>query len=227
MLAGSLTVSENSFNAADAEFYLRKDKILIKVGANSEIIFLKRLKVSNNQTQLKLPKGRSLVLVGLMGAGKSCIGRNLAQHYNIPFVDADREIEEAAGCCIPDIFEIYGEAAFRDGERRVIKRILEGDPCILATGGGAFMNDQTRALIAETGTSLWLKADVEVLIKRTTGRKHRPLLNQGNPSEILRKLVEERYPVYAQADITVETRDEMQDATIKRVIATLDKLSTS
>ncbi|SCA57932.1 Shikimate kinase [Candidatus Terasakiella magnetica] len=179
----------------------------------------------NKQKKLPLPKGNSLVIVGLMGAGKSCIGRNLAAHYGVPFVDADREIEEAAGCCVADIFEIYGEAAFRDGERRVIKRILEGEPCILATGGGAFMNDETRKLIEETGTCLWLKADVEVLIKRTTGRKHRPLLNQGNPAKVLRKLVDERYPVYAMADITVETKDEALDATVSRVITTLKKLS--
>ncbi len=165
------------------------------------------------------------MIVGLMGAGKSCIGRNLAKYYGIPFVDADREIEEAAGCCVADIFEIYGEAEFRDGERRVIKRILEGEPCILATGGGAFMNGETRKLISQTGTSLWLKADVEVLIKRTSGRKHRPLLNKGNPANVLRKLAQERYPVYGEADIVVETKDEPLDATVKRVVATLKKLS--
>ncbi len=167
------------------------------------------------------------MIVGLMGAGKSCVGRQLARYFDIPFVDADREIEEAAGCCVADIFEFYGETAFRDGERRVIKRILEGDPCILATGGGAFMNEQTRKLIDDTGTSLWLKADVDVLIKRTTGRRHRPLLNQGDPAKILRKLVDERYPVYAKADIIVETWDETQESTLKRVIATLKKLDLS
>ncbi|MDV7341382.1 shikimate kinase [Terasakiella sp. A23] len=171
--------------------------------------------------KLHLPKGQSLVIVGLMGAGKTCIGRHVAQYFDMPFVDADREIEEAAGCCVADIFELYGEAAFRDGERRVIKRLLEGDGCILATGGGAFMNDETRQLIEQTGTSLWLKAHVDVLIKRTSGRKHRPLLNQGDPAKTLRKLVEERYPVYEKADITVETRDESLDATVKRVVNAL------
>ena len=165
------------------------------------------------------------MLVGLMGAGKSCIGRKLARNLNVPFIDSDREVEEAAGCCIADIFEFYGEAAFRDGERRVIKRILEGEPCILATGGGAFMNKETRSLIQKTGTSLWLNADVRVLIKRTKGRKHRPLLNRGNPSNILKKLVDERYPVYAQADLTVETKDEPLEKTVKRVQETLDNLS--
>ena len=172
---------------------------------------------------LELPKGESLVIVGLMGAGKTCIGRQIAQHFSIPFVDADREIEEAAGCCVADIFELYGEAAFRDGERRVIKRILEGDPCILATGGGAFMNDETRALISEKATSLWLKADVDVLMKRTTGRKHRPLLNQGNPLKTLQKLMQERYPVYEEADIRVDTFDEPMDKTVQRVIKTIKK----
>ena len=178
--------------------------------------------MSEKKVKLRLPKGRSLVIVGLMGAGKTCVGRQVAQHFDIPFVDADREIEEAAGCCVADIFEIYGEAAFRDGERRVIKRILEGEPCVLATGGGAFMNDETREMISETGTSLWLKADVEVLIKRTSGRKHRPLLNQGDPAKTLRRLVEERYPIYEHADITVETRDELLDSTVKRVVQSLE-----
>lgn len=172
---------------------------------------------------LQLPKGESLVIVGLMGAGKTCVGRQLAQHFSLPFIDADREIEQAAGCCVGDIFEFYGEEAFRDGERRVIKRILEGTPCILATGGGAFMNDETRALISDKGTSLWLKADVEILIKRTTGRKHRPLLNQGNPIKTLRKLMQERYPVYEQADISIETFDEPMDRTVQRVIKLLKK----
>ncbi len=178
--------------------------------------------MSDKKPNLRLPNGRSLVIVGLMGAGKTCVGRQVAYHFGIPFVDADREIEEAAGCCVADIFEIYGEEAFRDGERRVIKRILEGDPCVLATGGGAFMNDQTRTMISETGTSLWLKAHVDVLIKRTTGRKHRPLLNQGDPAKTLRRLVEERYPIYEQANLTVETRDEVLDSTVQRVIDTLD-----
>lgn len=165
-----------------------------------------------------MPKGRSLVIVGLMGAGKTCIGRQIAQRLDVPFIDADREIEEAAGCSIADIFELYGEKDFRDGERRVIKRLLEGEPCVLATGGGAFMNEETRKMIAKTGVSLWLKADVDVLIKRTTGRKHRPLLNQGNPVKTLKKLVDERYPIYAEADITVPTKDETLEATIERVL---------
>jgi len=156
-----------------------------------------------------------------MGAGKTSVGRRLAKRLDMPFCDADEEITKAAGCSIEDIFELYGEAAFRDGERRVIKRLLEGEGCILATGGGAFMNDETRTLIKETGTSLWLKAHVDVLIKRTSGRKHRPLLNQGDPAKTLRKLVEERYPVYERADITVETRDESLDATVKRVVNAL------
>lgn len=177
--------------------------------------------MSNIKTLPLLPKGRSLVIVGLMGAGKTCIGREIAKRCNVQFVDADREIEVAAGCSVADIFDLYGEKEFREGERRVIKRILEGDSCVLATGGGAFMNDETRQLICKTSTSLWLKADVEVLIKRTTGRKHRPLLNQGDPAQTLRKLADERYPIYEKADVVVDTLDENLDVTIGRVLEAL------
>lgn len=184
--------------------------------------FETKYKVSNKKTIPLLPKGRSLVIVGLMGAGKTCIGREIAKRCHVQFVDADREIEEAAGCSVADIFDLYGEKEFREGERRVIKRILEGDSCVLATGGGAFMNDETRKLIGETGTSLWLKADVDVLIKRTTGRKHRPLLNQGDPANTLRVLAEERYPIYEKADVVVDTLDENLDVTILRVLKALE-----
>lgn len=173
-----------------------------------------------------LPHGHSLVIVGMMGAGKTSVGRYLARKLGVPFVDADREIEEAAGCSISDIFELFGEKDFRDGERRVIKRLLAGPPCVLATGGGAFMNEETRQMISEQATSLWLKADLDILIKRTTGRKHRPLLNKGNPARTLRKLVAERYPVYGLADITVETKDENMDATVKRVLKALKQEMT-
>jgi shikimate kinase len=185
------------------------------------ISFETKLNVTKIVSSPLLPKGRSLVIVGLMGAGKTCVGREIAKICDVPFIDADREIEEAAGCSIADIFDLYGEGEFRQGERRVIKRILEGESCVLATGGGAFMNEETRKLIAEIGTSLWLKADLDVLIKRTQGRKHRPLLNQGNPVLTLRKLVEERYPIYAQADLCVDTLDENLDVTIKRVFEAL------
>jgi shikimate kinase len=168
---------------------------------------------------LTLP--RSVVLVGLMGAGKSCIGRRLATRLGLPFVDADSEIEAAAGCTISEIFALFGEAAFRDGERRVVGRLLDGPQCILATGGGAFMDNETRRLIAEKAVSVWLRADLDLLIKRTAGRDHRPLLKTGNPRDILKGLMEKRYGTYAEADITVDSADRPPDVTVERVFRAL------
>ncbi|MBF0129534.1 MAG: shikimate kinase [Alphaproteobacteria bacterium] len=148
---------------------------------------------------------RTVALIGLMGAGKSSVGRRVATRLGVPFLDADAEIEAAAGCTIAEVFARDGEAAFRDGERRVIARLLDGPPCILATGGGAFMDPETRAAIRRNAVSLWLRADLETLVGRTTGRTHRPLLMQGDPRETLRRLMEERYPVYAEADIIIDT----------------------
>ena len=164
---------------------------------------------------------RSIVLVGLMGAGKSCIGRRLAERLDLPFVDADTEIEKAAGCSIADIFERHGEEAFRDGERRVIARLLSGPPQVLATGGGAYMDPQTRKEIAERGVALWLRADLDLLVKRTAKRSHRPLLNKGNPRQILKDLIDKRYPVYAQADLVVDSMDGPPDETVKKVMAAI------
>jgi shikimate kinase len=146
-----------------------------------------------------------VVLVGLMGAGKSSVGRRLAKRLGLPFFDADREIEEAAGCSIEEIFDRHGEPAFRDGERRVIARLLDGGGHVLATGGGAFMDPDTRAAIREKGISIWLDAELEVLLERVLRRSNRPLLNQGEPEQILRRLIEERNPVYALADLTVKS----------------------
>jgi len=168
-----------------------------------------------------LPLTRTIVLVGLMGAGKSCIGRRLAQRLNVPFVDADTEIEQAAGCSVAEIFEKYGEAAFRDGERRVMSRLLQGPPTILAAGGGAFMDTDTRRLISEHAISVWLRADLETLYARTKGRGHRPLLNAGDPRETLAQLIEVRYPVYAEANITVDTGADNPNVTCTRVIEAL------
>ena len=165
---------------------------------------------------------RSIVLVGLMGAGKTCIGRRLAQRLNVPFVDADAEIEQAAGLSVAEIFTKYGEASFRDGERRVMARLLHGSPCVLSTGGGAFMDPETRGLIKSKALSLWLKADLETLVARTKGRTHRPLLNSGEPRETLTELMGERYPVYAQADIAVETGLDNPNITCARVVAALE-----
>ncbi len=160
---------------------------------------------------------RTVVLVGLMGAGKTCVGRRLAQRLSLPFIDADAEIESAAGCSIGEIFSRYGEPAFRDGERRVVGRLLAGSPAVLATGGGAFMDAETRALIGQKGISVWLRADLEVLFKRTVGRDHRPLLKTGDPRAILQNLIGQRYPVYAQADIVVDSLDQPPDMTVDAV----------
>ncbi len=162
---------------------------------------------------------RTLVLVGLMGAGKTSVGRRLAQGTPLRFVDADSEIETAAGQSISDIFATLGEAEFRAGERRVMARLLQGPVCILATGGGAFMAEQTRAIVRARGISVWLKADLDLLVQRTAGRSHRPLLAQGDGRAKLAALIEQRYPVYAEADITVEVRDEPQETTVDRVRA--------
>lgn len=161
---------------------------------------------------------RTLVLIGLMGAGKSSIGRRLAQRLGVDFVDADTEIETAAGRSIPEIFEDLGEAAFRDGERRVIRRLLEDrTPHVLATGGGAFMADDTRAVIREKGLSLWLKADLDTLFERVSRRSNRPLLKTADPKETLSGLMAVRYPVYAEADIVVETRRVPIETTVEKV----------
>ena len=163
----------------------------------------------------------SVVLVGLMGAGKSAIGRRLASRLGIPFVDADEEIERAAGCSISDIFEIHGEAAFRDGERRVIARLLNRPPHVLATGGGAFMDPETRMAIRACGISVWLRADLELLVSRVSRRNNRPLLAGGDPREILQRLMNERHPIYAEADVVVESRDGPHEQTVEAVLGAL------
>lgn len=164
---------------------------------------------------------RPIVFVGLMGAGKTCIGRKIAERFGLPFVDADTEIEAAAGCTIADIFAKFGEREFRDGERRVIRRLLSSEPMVLSTGGGAFMDPETRALIKQHATAVWLRADLDLLVRRTAGRTHRPILNKGNPREILAGLMEQRYPVYAEAEITVDCRDESPDDMADRVKAAI------
>lgn len=164
---------------------------------------------------------RSLVLVGMMGAGKTAVGRRLAAAFDLPFIDADEEIEAAAGCSISTIFAVLGEAAFRDGERRVIGRLLKQPVCVLATGGGAFMDERIRTSIKASGISIWLKADLETLWQRVRRRGHRPLLNTPNPKETLETLMQTRYPVYAEADITVESSDGPLDETVDRVVGQL------
>lgn len=165
---------------------------------------------------------RSIVLVGLMGAGKSTVGRRLAGRLQLPFYDADHEIEAAAGMSIPDIFAVHGEQYFRDGERRVIARLLQSGPMVLATGGGAFMSEETRGRIAEAGISVWLRADLEILMRRVRKRPNRPLLNTPDPVETMRNLMVQRDPVYALADLTVESRDVPHDRVVADVVAALD-----
>lgn len=164
---------------------------------------------------------RPIVLIGLMGAGKSCIGRRLARQLSVAFVDADSEIEDAAGCTIAEIFEKYGEAYFRDGERRVMARLLREKPGILAAGGGAFMDPDTRKLILSEALSVWLRADLDTLCARTKGRTHRPLLNSGSAETTLKNLIDERYPIYAKADVTVDTGHDTPNATCERVLEAL------
>lgn len=164
---------------------------------------------------------RTVVLVGLMGAGKSSVGRRLAQHLDLPYVDADREIEAAAGCSIEEIFERHGEAAFREGERRVIARLLAGPLQVLAAGGGAFMNPDIRRRVRESALSVWLRAELDLLTERCRRRSNRPLLKGQDMRQRLHELMIERYPVYAEADVVVDTRDEPIDSMVERVVAAM------
>lgn len=161
------------------------------------------------------------MLVGLMGSGKSTIGRRLAARLRMPFADADDEIERAAGLSIKEIFERYGEDAFRDGERRVIARLLAGPPLVLATGGGAFMNDETRALIQSGSLSIWLDADIPTLVARVSRRNHRPLLVGRDPAEVLTELLRVRGPVYAQAHLRIPSGASPHDMTVRTILKAL------
>jgi shikimate kinase len=164
---------------------------------------------------------RSIVLVGLMGCGKSSIGKRLAARLALPFVDADEEIEKVAAKSISEIFADQGETFFRDRERKVISRLLEAGPQVLATGGGAYMNADTRDSVRRHGVSVWLRAELPVLMRRVQKRDTRPLLKSGNPEATMRKLIEARYPVYAEADITVESRDEPHDVIVTELLERL------
>lgn len=164
---------------------------------------------------------RSIVLVGLMGAGKTTVGRRLANRLELPFIDADTEIEKAAGSSIADIFKEFGEAHFRDGEQRVIQRLLGEGPQILATGGGAFMNPATREATQENGISIWLKADLDVLMKRVSRRSHRPLLQNDDPEAVMKRLIDERYPIYATADLSIDSKEGPHDAVVDDIVHAL------
>ena len=164
---------------------------------------------------------RPIVLVGLMGAGKTTVGRRLAAILGLPFLDADEEIERAAGLPVAEIFTRHGEPEFRRGERKVIERLLQGPLHVLATGGGAFMDTETRALLRAHATSVWLRADLDVLMRRVEKRDNRPLLHQGNPREVMARLMAERYPVYAEADMTVDSNNGPHGAAVLQVLQAL------
>jgi shikimate kinase len=169
----------------------------------------------------KIALARPVVLVGLMGAGKSTIGRRLASSIGLPFIDADQEIVEAAGCNISDIFEIYGEEIFRDLEQRVMLRLVGGEPAVIATGGGAFINPEIRKAVKEKAISVWLKAELDVLLERVSRRDTRPLLKTGDKGEILRRLMDDRYPVYGEADITIDSNAGVHEAVVESIVQAL------
>ncbi len=164
---------------------------------------------------------KSVVLIGLMGAGKTTIGKRLALTLGLPFVDSDQEIVEAAGCSISDIFELYGEHTFRELEQRVLLRLLSGPPTVIATGGGAFLNTEIRESIKAQGLSVWLKAELEVLVERVSRRDTRPLLKTGDPREIMSRLMRERYPIYEEADIIIESSAGSHEAVVDAIVRAL------
>lgn len=177
---------------------------------------------SQGSSHLSFIPPKTIVLVGLMGAGKTSIGRRLSKRLGIPFYDSDQEVEVAAGCPLKDIYEVYGEEAFRSGEYRVINRLLGQEVHVLATGGGSFSDEQTRTMIKEKSITVWLKADIETLLARVSRRSDRPMLeNAANHRPILEQLIEERYPLYGEANVIVETFDEPTNITVDRVIVSL------
>ena len=180
------------------------------------------MKIVNAEEKFSIDRKKTIVLVGIMGAGKTTIGKRLAERLQLQFLDADKEIEEAAGCTISEFFEKYGEEEFRKGEERVIARILGGNPCVLATGGGAFISRTTRLLIKKTATSLWLRVSFKVLAKRLEKRAGRPLLQTSDPEKTLRSLMEERYPIYSEADLIVDAGDDAIDETVAKTVKCLE-----
>lgn len=174
--------------------------------------------MSIHPTKVSFLPPKTIVLVGLMGCGKTSIGRRLAKRLDLPFCDSDQAVEEAAGCSLKEMYSCFGEDEFRKGEFKVIKRLLNESTCILATGGGSFVTEETRQLIQEKAISVWLKADLETLLARVSRRSDRPLLSEGDPREILDGLINERYPMYEMADVHVQTLDEPTGITVERVI---------
>src|SRR5437899_5305193 len=177
---------------------------------------------TSQETEITTALGaRSVVLVGMMGAGKSTIGRRLSVRLRLPFLDADTEIEAAAGMSIPDIFETHGEPQFRDGEARVIARLLDSGPAVLATGGGAFMREETRSRIGDKAISIWLKADADIIMRRVKRRADRPLLQTADPAATVGRLIDEREPVYQRADLTIASRDVPHEKIVEECIEAL------
>jgi shikimate kinase len=194
-------------------------KLTLKAASERDMA---RRSILKDAEAAKLKLGNhAIVLVGLMGAGKTSVGRRLAEKLEIPFVDADHEIETAAGKSIAEIFAEHGENYFREGERRVIARLLENGKQVLATGGGAFMNEETRHRVQHHGVSVWLKADLDLLLRRVSKRSDRPLLRNDDPAAVMKKLIDQRYPVYALANITVESRDVQHGQMVNDVIKAL------
>lgn len=179
----------------------------------------KTIEEKPDPTRLSLP--RPLALVGLMGVGKTTVGRRLAEALNVPFKDADEEIEKAAGQSVSDIFAAYGEAGFRDGEQKVISRLLDDGPHVLATGGGAFVQDSTRSILRQKAITVWLRTDLRVIARRVAHRNHRPLLRNRDPMDVLKEHEKTRYPFYAEADITVDTGDQSHAKSVELVLAAL------
>jgi shikimate kinase len=213
-----------------ARFLPEKWDLAVRLAGHGQFMYMLIPYRKNNmqvQEQTETPgreiplASRCLVLVGLMGAGKSTVGRRLGNALRLPFHDADQEIETAAGCSVSDFFERYGETAFRDGERKVIARLLGGPRHVLATGGGAFMDPTTRALIKKQGLSIWLRADITLLMERVSKRPTRPLLKNGDPKATMERLMEERYPTYAEADITVDSNGGPHDTVVQQILAQL------
>ena len=176
---------------------------------------------SSNRSGKAATPTQPVVLVGMMGAGKSTVGRRLARRLALPFADADLEIERAAGCSISDIFEFHGEASFREGERRVIERILEGPPLVISTGGGAFIDPATHKRIRTKALSIWLRADLDTVLKRVKHNANRPLLKDGDPRTILEKLMIERDPTYAEADVVVDNGNIAVEKVVDAIVAAI------
>lgn len=173
----------------------------------------------------KLLQPKIILLVGMMGVGKTSLGRILAKHLGLPFLDSDKEIESISGFSISDLFARYGEQAFRSGEEKLMERLLKGEPCVLSSGGGAFLSEKTRVIAGEYAVSVWIKAEAEVISKRTQGRSHRPLVPAADNQKVIEKLVSECYPLYEHADIMVESFQEHPYKTVNRLLVELEKRS--